>query len=81
MNLHENSMITLGEAIRFARERKGVSARQVSQEAGLSPTYVSKVERGDMEPSLKAFGRIAIVLGLSDVEVNLLVRLHANEAS
>ena len=71
--------LTLGEGIRYLREKKGLSARQVSAAAGLSATYVSKVERGAMEPSLKAFGRIAAALDMSDAEANLLVRLHAHE--
>jgi len=71
--------LTLGEGIQFLREKKGLSARQVSAAAGLSATYVSKVERGMMEPSLKAFGKIATALSMTDAETNLLVRLHAYE--
>lgn len=81
MNTSEDrtTRLTLGQAIRYVRERKGMSARALSQTAGLSAAYVSKVERGEMEPSLKAFGRLAIVLEMTEAEVNLLVRLHANE--
>jgi len=80
MNEQDDTLkLTLGKGIQFLREKKGLSARQVSAAAGLSATYVSKVERGVMEPSLKAFGRIATALEMTDAEANLLVRLHAYE--
>jgi transcriptional regulator with XRE-family HTH domain len=36
-----------------------VSARRLSIDAGLSPSYVSKIESGEMEPSFSAFAAIA----------------------
>lgn len=63
------------------RDARGLSARQVSSAAGLSPTYVSKVERGAMEPSLSAFSRLAMVLDLNDAEVAMVVRIHAANES
>jgi len=35
-----------GEAIRSARERIGMSLRQLARETGISATYLSKIERG-----------------------------------
>jgi transcriptional regulator with XRE-family HTH domain len=46
-----------------------MSARALSARAGLSPAYVGKVEAGTIDPSLKAFARIAIALGMSQQEI------------
>ena len=61
--------IRVADAIRYLRGRKNLSARQVSLQAGLSSSYVGKLEAGEMEPSFRAFARIAVVLGMSPQEV------------
>lgn len=61
--------------LRQARQRNDMSARAVSQAAGLSPSYVNKIEAGEIEPSLKAFGKLAHVLGLTNTEITFIVRL------
>lgn len=67
--------VSLPTAIRYLRERKGMSARAVSQAADLSASYVSKVESGQMEPSFRAFCKIAEVLEMSDREVLFVVQM------
>lgn len=64
---------TTGDLIRMVRERQKMSARALSAKANLSPSYVGKVESGEIEPSLKAFGRIALALHLSRQEIWLCV--------
>lgn len=66
--------VTVAAAIRYLRERKGMSARAVSLAAGLSPSYVSKVESNQMEPSFRAFCKIAAVLEMTEREVLFLVK-------
>lgn len=46
-----------------------MSARSLSLQAGLSPSYVGKLEAGEIEPSVRAFARLAMVLGMSVQEV------------
>lgn len=70
-----HGIVNVGTAINFKRRQKQLSARALSAAAGLSPSYVSKIESGEMEPSFKAFCNIAAVLGLSDAEIVFLVRL------
>lgn len=65
--------LSVGAFIRLLRERAGLSARQLSHLSGLSPAYVNKVERGDVEPSFRAFSKIAVKLGMTQREVFLLV--------
>lgn len=58
-----------GTAIRFARERKQLSARALSLRAGLSPAYVFKAETGAIEPSFRSFCRLALALDMTVQEV------------
>lgn len=74
MNEHDEPPINLGDAVKFARERSDASARQISMEAGLSPSYVSRVERGELKPSLEAFAKIMSVLDVSDKELIFMIR-------
>lgn len=67
--------VNVANAIRFLRQKRKMSARALSQAAGLSPSYVSKVEAGELEPSFRAFSRIARVLQMTDAEIVFLVRL------
>lgn len=43
---------------------------------GKSPSYVSKVEADQLEPSLSAFASIVRALKLSDAEILFLVGMH-----
>ena len=45
--------------------------------ARLSPSYVTKVESGEIAPSLGAFASLVVALGLSPQEVFLLVLAEA----
>lgn len=74
MSEHEPRLIQSRELLKQARTNKKLSARHLSLAAGLSPSYVSKVEAGEIEPSLKAFNSIASVLKLTDVEILFIVR-------
>lgn len=65
--------VKAADAIRLLRERAGLSARQLSAAAGLSPAYVNKVESGQIEPSFRAFAKIARQLGMTQREIYLLV--------
>jgi transcriptional regulator with XRE-family HTH domain len=64
---------SIGDLIARARKKQNISARSLSALAGLSPSYVGKVEAGEIEPSLKAFGRIALALRLTPQEIWLCV--------
>lgn len=70
---------SVGDIIRLMRSKQHLSARQLSAMAGLSPSYVGKLEAGECEPSLKAFARVANALRLRPTEVWYLVNLAAEE--
>lgn len=66
--------LPLGGVIRMLREKRpGLSARQLSEAAGLSPAYVGKVESGTIDPSFRCFAKIARQLGMSAREVHALI--------
>lgn len=57
-------------AIRLARlrEKKGVSARDMSLSIGQSPGYINNIETGKSKPSLEGFFFICEYLGISPSE-------------
>lgn len=63
-----------GWALRKRREERGISARELSIRAGLSESYVGKLEAGAIDASLRCFARIAMALDLSPQEVFFIVR-------
>lgn len=66
--------LTVGDVVRRFRERAGMSARELGLAAGLSESYVGKLEKGEVrDPSLASFARLAVVLGLNQREIHALV--------
>lgn len=57
------------------RTRAGLSGRALSAAAGKSPSYTSKMERGDFLPTVDTFAALVEVLECSDAEVVFLVRM------
>ena len=55
----------VGPAFRFLRNRCGASQEEIAFKAGVDRTYVSGVERGVRNPSLKAMQKIAAALEVS----------------
>lgn len=54
--------MTLGEKIKESREKKGLSIRAVAKEAGVSDSYLSKIERDLKVPSIDFMVKIGRVL-------------------
>ena len=63
-----NTMV--GEAIRRARQEHGWTQAFLAEQAGLSPNYVARLERGELGPSLFVASRLCEALS---VEVDTLV--------
>lgn len=75
------SELTVGQAVRAYREVRGLSARALSLAAGLSESYVTKLETGALEePSLRAFARLVRELGMTSAEIVVLVTLEAGRS-
>ncbi len=54
----------LGRNVRESRKRRGVSQEQLALDAGMKRSYVSDLERGQRNPSVRALGRLAEALGV-----------------
>lgn len=65
--------------IRHFRKEKGFSQEALAFECGLHRTYISGVERGIRNPTVKILGRIATALKV-DVELLLTVPLSSSSA-
>jgi predicted transcriptional regulator len=71
------SELTVGDILRWVRDQRGLSARALSTQAGLSDSVAGKVETSSVDPSLGTFARIVVELRLNDHEIATLVRLAA----
>jgi transcriptional regulator with XRE-family HTH domain len=58
-----------GAAVRRARIKKGISQEQLADESGLHRTYVSLLERGRRNPSLKVISLLAAALDTNIVSL------------
>ncbi|MEW6265582.1 MAG: XRE family transcriptional regulator [Thermodesulfobacteriota bacterium] len=54
----------LGERISTARERKGLTLRRTAELAQISPSLLSQIENGKVDPSLATLRKIAVALDL-----------------
>lgn len=55
----------VGDEFRLARQRKGISLRKFSETLNLSPSYYSKVERGEVVAGPKTYMAICHSLGIA----------------
>lgn len=70
--MEEKLQRTLGEVIREARERLGLTQAEVAKKVGLVTGVYGRIERGDMMPSVPSLWRLCLVLGMSsDVVLDL----------
>ena len=60
----------LGERVRHYRKLKGMTQEQLAHETEMERSYVSDLERGTRNPSVRALGRLAEAL---EVEPYLLL--------
>ena len=55
----------LGVNVRRYRKLKGMSQERLALDAGMERSYVSDLERGMRNPSVRALGRLAEALGIA----------------
>lgn len=53
----------MGRNVRRLREQAGLSQEQLAFEAGMKRSYLSDLERGVRNPTVRALGRLAAALG------------------
>ncbi|MBD2447395.1 helix-turn-helix transcriptional regulator [Nostoc sp. FACHB-152] len=54
-----------GKAVRRRRRELDLSQEQLAEQAGLHRTYISNLERGELNPSLETIEKLANALSLS----------------
>lgn len=57
-----NVVQLLGRNVRHYRKLKGLTQEQLAHEAGMERSYVSDLERGGRNPSVRALARLADAL-------------------
>jgi len=55
----------LGENVRHYRKLRGMTQEQLALETEMERSYVSDLERGTRNPSVRALGRLAEALGVA----------------
>lgn len=55
----------LGANVRHYRKLKDMTQEELALEAGMERSYVSDLERGTRNPSVRALGRLADALGVA----------------
>lgn len=67
-NIHP-ALVTLGRAIRAARQAQGTSQEALANDAGLDRSYLGGIERGEHNITLVSIMRIADSLGVRASEL------------
>ena len=55
---------TIIQAMIDARKKSGLTQKQLSEKTGIAPADISKLERGNANPSLRTLRRLAAGLGM-----------------
>jgi transcriptional regulator with XRE-family HTH domain len=55
----------VGERIRKLRQERGVSQEQLALKAGITPSYLGQVERGQKSPTIDSIDKVARALQVS----------------
>lgn len=59
----------IGKKIKNARSEKGLKQIDVAVDAGINSSYYSKIERGEVNPSLEKIYRIAKALKVKSTDL------------
>jgi transcriptional regulator with XRE-family HTH domain len=55
--------------LRRLREERGLSQEAVGDRAGMTQSQYARIERGDVDPTLKTLKRLATALGLTTADL------------
>ena len=64
-------METIGQFIREKRNARGLSLRRLALQAGITPPFLSDIERGRRFPSEKSRAKLAPLLGVEKGDLDL----------
>lgn len=61
----------VGKRIKIVRQRNGLTQDQLAEQVGLSPKYISGIERGVENPTMEILLRVAKMLGVEPYDLFL----------
>jgi len=61
----------VGKRIKIVRQRSGLTQDQLAEQVGLSPKYISGIERGVENPTMDILLRLAKMLGVEPYDLFL----------
>lgn len=64
-----NPQPRIGQRLAAARLRRGRSQAAVARQAGIAPSYLSRIETGRVQPTYRTLARVARALGMGFDEV------------
>jgi DNA-binding XRE family transcriptional regulator len=64
----------MGQMLQDARKSEKITQRELAERIGVDKSYISKIEKGNIEPGIGMFYRIASALDLS-IELNRRIAL------
>ena len=70
--------MTYGENVANRRRELGISQKTLAETLGISPGYLSKIERNRMRPSYDVCNKIYAVLSIHNPEQDAVVALDNN---
>ncbi len=65
INTSSALLVNFGDALRNWRRSRNLSQEELGQLTGLDRTYISGLERGKRNPTLKVIVHIAVCLGIT----------------
>ena len=69
----------VGKRIKIVRQRNGLTQDQLAEQVGLSPKYISGIERGVENPTMDTLLRVANVLRVEPYDLFLLGESEESE--
>lgn len=69
----------VGKRIKIVRQRSGLTQDQLAEQVGLSPKYISGIERGVENPTMNILIRVAKMLGVEPYDLFLFGESEENE--
>ena len=70
----EKNLIIMGEQIKLARLRRGLSTQVVAERAGISRATLWQIEKGNPTVSLGAYVSVLHALGGMDIDITYIAR-------
>jgi transcriptional regulator with XRE-family HTH domain len=73
----ETSSIDLGKALRFCRETLGLTQRAVADRSEIEPSYISRLESGEVNPTVSTLEGLAKGLGVDSSKILAVAEIYA----